>query len=213
MLTRKVVDYMHLEWFDRVCGELEDSVHLICEKYDITCRMLIERREKHPRIDFFSDRAEGNRSYFFTLFFDPPNDEFYFQSIDPYYGHMSKVVLNDLKDIIHVVHESVQNYIDDDLSEEEILEDGLYLEETDGDWESSEVIPIYKEDEAEMSYMFSLTEDTGEGVIKRMIRKSTNDGNQLEEETIISLSKEEAGKLIGMIASHISPMNIMDHHV
>ena len=43
---------MDLEWFDRVCGELQDSLDSICSKYDENGRMSIERGAKHPTIDF-----------------------------------------------------------------------------------------------------------------------------------------------------------------
>ena len=45
---------MNLEWFDRVCGELQESLESICDKYDENGGMSIERGAKHPRIDFLS---------------------------------------------------------------------------------------------------------------------------------------------------------------
>ncbi|MFC4024428.1 hypothetical protein ACFOUV_11540 [Oceanobacillus longus] len=223
---------MHLEWFDRVCGELQDSLNSICEKYDENGRMIIERGARHPRIDFFTDSGEEDRDYFCTLFFDAPNEEFYIQSIDPYYGHVSKVVLKDIEDIIDVVHESFHQYIDDDnLSEEEIMddetnfddsyeshesdemEDELFLEEIDVDWETPEVTAYYKEDEADISYQFGIAQDTGEGVIKRTNRISTGNEDMVEDETILTFSKEEASTLIAMIASHMGSLDTMDEHV
>jgi hypothetical protein len=216
---------MHLEWFDRVCGELQNSLRSICEKYDKNVRMLIERGAKHPRIGFFSVSGEEDRGNFCTLYFDPPNEEFYVQSIDRYYGHLSKVVLNDLEDIINVVHESFHNHIDENLSEEEIrkeesnlvgsavMKDELLLEEIDVDWETQKVTAYNSKDEVEVSYRFGLAQDTGEGIIKRINRKSIIDGNLLKEETIITFSKEEASKLIAMIASHMASLNTMDDHV
>ncbi|MGJ9458765.1 hypothetical protein [Oceanobacillus sp. CF4.6] len=220
---------MHLEWFDRVCGELQDSLNSMCEKYDENGRLLIERGARHPRIDFFTDSGEEDRDYFCTLFFDAPNEEFYIQSIDPYYGHVSKVVLKDIEDIIDVVHESFHHYMDDDnLTEEEIIvdetnfdeldesdemeEDELFLEEIDVDWETPEVTAYYKEDEAQVSYQFGIAQDSGEGVIKRINRISTGDEDMVEDETIITFSKEEASTLIAMIASHMGSLNTMENH-
>lgn len=226
MITWKAVADMQLEWFDRVCGKLQDSLQTIFKRYDENGRMLIERGAKHPRIDFISSSGEEDRDYFCTLFFDPPNEEFYLQSIDPYYGHRSKVVLNDIEDIIDIVHEHFLNYIDDNLSEKEIMEEEtdfvesvvmeneLSLTEINVDWQTPEALTYYNEDdEAKVSYKFDLAKDTGEGVIKRINHISTNDGNLLADETIISFSKEEASKLIAMIASHLDLLDSNDEHV
>lgn len=71
---------MSLEWFDRVCGDLQDQLESICEEYDQVGQMTIERSAKHPRIEFFVETAdikteELERDYFCTLFFDPENEE------------------------------------------------------------------------------------------------------------------------------------------
>ncbi|WP_067729635.1 hypothetical protein [Oceanobacillus damuensis] len=215
---------MNLEWFDRVCGELQDSLNSICEKYDENGRMLIERGAKHPRIDFFTDSGEEDRDYFCTLFFDPHNEEFYIQSIDPDYGHLSKVVLDDIEDIVDAVHESFHNYMegaDDEVSEIQIIEeetdvesdeieDELLLEEIDVEWETPEVTASYNEEEGEVSYQFGITQDTGEGVIKRINRTRTDEADFIKDETIMTFGKEEASTLIAMIASHMDTIGTVD---
>jgi hypothetical protein len=67
--------------------------------------MSIEKAAKHPRIEFFVDTAdvdteEFDRDYFFTLFFDPQNEEFYIDSFDVDSGHTAKIILSDIEDII-----------------------------------------------------------------------------------------------------------------
>ncbi|AXI08685.1 hypothetical protein CV093_07450 [Oceanobacillus sp. 143] len=218
---------MHLEWFDRVCGELQDSLNSICEKYDENGRMLIERGAKHPRIDFFTDNEKDDRDYFCSLFFDPHNEEFYIQTVDPEYGHISKVLLEDIEDIIDAVHQCFHEYMEDEdaISEVEIIDDGtdfegldevedeLLLEEIDVEWETPEVTAYYKENEVEVSYQFGITEDTGEGVIKRINRSWTNDEELVKDETIIKFSKEEASTLIAMIASHMDSISGIDEYM
>ncbi|WP_249870076.1 hypothetical protein [Oceanobacillus saliphilus] len=223
---------MNLEWFDRVCGELQDSLNSICEKYDENGRMLIERGAKHPRIDFFTDSSEEDRDYFCTLYFDPHNEEFYIQSVDVEYGHLSKVVLEDIEDIVDAVHESFHDYMDDsfddELDSDDIsdivvideqpdfqdageVEDELLLEEIDVEWETPEVTAYYKPDESEVSYQFGITQDTGEGVIKRINRTWADDDDLVKDETIITFSKEEASTLIAMIASHMDSIGGTDY--
>ncbi|WP_010649913.1 hypothetical protein [Oceanobacillus massiliensis] len=215
---------MQLEWFDRVCGELQDSLNSICEKYDENGRMIIERGAKHPRIDFFTDSGEVDRDYFFTLFFDPFNEEFYMQTIDLEYGHVSKIMLEDIEDIVDAVHESFHNYMEEDFSIEDSLEDEaeieggksgedeLFFEEINVEWETPEVTAYYKEDEEEISYQFGITEDTGEGVIKRINRTWDDEEDLVKDETIITFSKEEASTLIAMIASHMDSISSMNDY-
>ncbi|RDW19868.1 hypothetical protein [Oceanobacillus chungangensis] len=215
---------MHLEWFDRVCGELQDSLNSICDKYGENGSMLIERGAKHPRIDFFTERGVDERDYFCSLFFDPHNEEFYIQMVDPEYGHISKVILEDIEDIIDAVHQSFHDYLEDqdaisevgvldeetdfDISDE--VEHELLLAEIDVEWETPEVTAYYKENEAEVSYQFGITEDTGEGVIKRINRSWSDDEELVKDETIIKFSKEEASTLIAMIASHMDSIRGVD---
>ena len=121
---------MSLEWFDRVCGELQDHLESICEEYDQVGQMSIEKAAKHPRIEFFVDTAdvdteEFDRDYFCTLFFDPQNEEFYIDSFDVDSGHTAKIILADIEDIIDEVHASLHDYINGD---DHYTDDGVYLQ-------------------------------------------------------------------------------------
>ena len=205
---------MNLEWFDRVCGELQESLESICDKYDENGGMSIERGAKHPRIDFFIDSEDIEREYFCSLYFDPRNEEFYLESVDPELGFSSKVVLDDIEDIIDAVHESFHYYMEDDLYEEDVdvdsdfnefdhEEDDLILEEIEVEWETPEVTAYYKEDEVEVTYQFGVVQETGDGVLKRINRIRTEEDDLLKDETNFIFSKEEAGTIISMIASHM----------
>lgn len=215
---------MDLEWFDRVCGELQDSLDSICDKYDENGGMSIERGAKHPRIDFFTEGEGVEREYFCTIFFDPRNEEFYLESFDPDLGYVSKVVLDDIEEIIDAVHESFHIYMDDDLSGEELFEDetdfhdsdedegDLVLEEIDVEWETPEVTAYYKENEVEVTYQFGIVQETGDGVLKRINRIWTDEDDLLKDETNFIFSKEEASTIIAMIASHMDSLSTMDYH-
>jgi hypothetical protein len=206
---------MNLEWFDRVCGELQESLESICDKYDENGGMSIERGAKHPRIEFFIDSDEDiEREYFCSLYFDPRNEEFYLESVDPELGFSSKVVLDDIEDIIDAVHESFHYYMEDDLYEEDVdvdsdfsefdhEEDDIVLEEIEVEWETPEVTAYYKEDEVEVTYQFGVVQETGDGVLKRINRIRTEEDDLLKDETNFIFSKEEAGTIISMIASHM----------
>ena len=52
---------MSLEWFDRVCGDLQDHLESICEEYDQVGQMTIERSAKHPRIEFYVETEDFSR--------------------------------------------------------------------------------------------------------------------------------------------------------
>ncbi|OLS39955.1 hypothetical protein [Bacillus sp. MRMR6] len=126
---------MSLEWFDRVCGELQDHLESICEEYDQVGQMSIERAAKHPRIEFFVETAdmdteELDRDYFCTVFFDPQNEEFYIDTFDVDTGHTAKIILSDIEEIIHEVHESLHDYMNDD---DHYTDDGVYLTSEDDD--------------------------------------------------------------------------------
>ncbi|MCL6572131.1 MAG: hypothetical protein K6T88_10670 [Bacillus sp. (in: Bacteria)] len=121
---------MTLEWFDRVCGELQVHLESICEKYDQVGQMTIERAAKHPRIEFFVDTEdvdtkELDRDFFCTLFFDPQNEEFYIDTFDVDSGNTAKIILSDIEEIIDEVHNSLHDYMNDDSDD---IDDGLYLE-------------------------------------------------------------------------------------
>lgn len=219
---------MALEWFDRVCGELQDSLESICDKYDENGAMSIERGAKHPRVEFFIEREDVNdvdREYFCTLFFDPHNEEFYIESFEPDLGQASKVVLADIEDIIDAVHESFHMYMDDDLyDEEEIFEnetdyddsdeiDGEeLLEEIDVEWETPEVTAYFEENEVEVTYQFGIVQETGDGVLKRINRIWTDDEDMIKDETNFIFSREEAGTIIAMIASHMDSLSTMNDY-
>lgn len=222
---------MNLEWFDRVCGELQDSLDSICSKYDEeNGGMSVERGAKHPRIDFFTESDGEEREYFCTLYFDPHNEEFYMESIDPELGYESKVVLHDIEEIIDAVHESYHNYVDeeDDFAEDdsefneldndvdyyELDEQGenIYLENIDVEWETPEVTAYYKEDEVEVTYQFGIVQDTGDGVLKRINRIWTTDDDMIKDETNFIFSKEEASTIIAMIASHMDSLSPMEYN-
>ncbi|MGG3563390.1 hypothetical protein ABES03_17500 [Neobacillus rhizosphaerae] len=140
---------MSLEWFDRVCGELQDHLESICEEYDQVGQMTIERAAKHPRIEFFVDTAdvdteELDRDYFCTLFFDPQNEEFYIDTFDVDSGHTAKIILSDIEEIIQEVHESLHDYMNDD---DHYTDDGVYLntsEECDDGDDEFETDVIYQ---------------------------------------------------------------------
>ncbi|WP_338448783.1 hypothetical protein R4Z09_21565 [Niallia oryzisoli] len=224
---------MDLEWFDRVCGELEDSLDSICSKYDENGGMSVERGAKHPRIDFFVENGDVDRDYFCTIYFDPRNEEFYIESFDPDLGYESKVVLADIEDIIDAVHESFHIYMDDDISVvEDLLADDteyyasddelelldgddedpeIYLEEVDVEWETPEVTAYYLENEVEVTYQFGIVQETGDGVLRRVNRIWT-DEDMLKDETNFIFSKEEASTIIAMIASHMDSLSPMEYH-
>ncbi|WP_462411769.1 hypothetical protein [Neobacillus sp. Marseille-QA0830] len=124
---------MSLEWFDRVCGELQDHLESICDEYDQIGQMTIERAAKHPRIEFFvetadEDSEELGRDYFCTIFFDPDNEEFYIDSFDVDRGNSVKIILSDIEEIIDEVHESLHDYINGD---DQFTSDGVFLESDD----------------------------------------------------------------------------------
>ncbi|WP_087973271.1 hypothetical protein [Oceanobacillus rekensis] len=211
---------MHLEWFDRVCGELQDSLISICEKYDENGKMSIERGARHPRIDFFVETEEADRDYFCSLFFDPHNEEFYIQSYEQELGHISKVVLTEIEDIIDAVHESFHNYMDDDLIEEDMTDDETNFDDSDEivvgefdvEWETPEVTAYIEEDEeVEISYQFGVVQETGDGVLKRTNRIWTEDEDLIKDEQHFIFGREEASTIIAMIASHMDGLSSMDY--
>ncbi|WP_423408733.1 hypothetical protein AABM38_00900 [Heyndrickxia sp. MSNUG] len=104
---------MSMEWFDRVVGELQDHLESICEKYEQDGQMAVERGSKHPRIEFFVDYEDGEREYFYSLFFDPHNEEFYTEKIDDELEQPARVIFSDIDDIVDAVHEGFHDYIND----------------------------------------------------------------------------------------------------
>ena len=224
---------MSMEWFDRVVGELQDHLESICEKYDQEGQMAVERGSKHPRIQFFVDYDDGERDYFYILYFDPHNEEFYTETIDEDLEQPARVILSDIDDIVDAVHEGFHDYINDDEEELDVVyatedddtvyyedegidDDELYvaelideddiLEEIDVEWETPEVTAFFKEDEVEVTYQFGLVEETGDGVLRRVNRIWTEDDEMVKDETNFIFTKEEAPTIIAMIASHMDSM-------
>jgi hypothetical protein len=225
---------MSMEWFDRVVGELQDHLESICEKYDQEGQMTVERGSKHPRIQFFVDYDDGERDYFYILYFDPHNDEFYTETIDEDLEQPARVILSDIDDIVDAVHEGFHDYINDDEDEldivyateddetvyyedegidgeeelyvAELIDDDDILEEIDVEWETPEVTAFLKKDEVEVTYQFGLIEETGDGVLRRINRIWTEDDEMIKDETNFIFTKEEAPTIIAMIASHMDSM-------
>jgi hypothetical protein len=230
-------DFMSLEWFDRVVGELQDSLESICDQYDQTGQMTIERGAKHPRIEFYTEtQDDSEREYFCSLFFDPSNEEFYVETVDPEFGHLSKMILPDIEDIVEVVHDSFHDYMNGDLTEvsytdeytdsavvyvdeddddgldSDVEEDDVIYEDIDVEWETPEVTAYFEENEVEITYQFGIIPETGDGVLKRTNRIWTDVDEILKDETNFIFSKEEAGTIIAMIASHMDKMSSIDDY-
>lgn len=229
---------MSLEWFDRVSGELQDHLESICEKYDQTGHMTIDRSAKHPRIEFFVETEDDEREYFCSLFFDPHNEEFYVETFDADLEQPSRTILADIDDIVDAVHESFHEFMNDDIEEvyyvdedegEEVYladgdslddeeeyyvgeldEDGDLFEEIDVEWETPEVTAFQKEDEVEVTYQFGVVSETGDGVLRRVNRIWTEDDELLKDESNFIFTKEEASTIIAMIASHMDSMTGYD---
>ncbi|MCM3585986.1 hypothetical protein M3182_09635 [Mesobacillus maritimus] len=225
---------MSLEWFDRVTGELQDHLESICEKYDQTGHMSIDRSAKHPRIEFFVETEENERDYFCTLFFDPHNEEFYVETFDVDFEQPSRTILSDIENIVDAVHESFHEFLNEDDTEiyyvDEVDEDDYqYLEEIednrdeyyvgeiiddsedifeeiDVEWETPEVTAFQKEDEVEVTYQFGIVNDTGDGVLRRINRIWTEDDELIKDESNFIFTKEEASTIIAMIASHMDSL-------
>lgn len=235
-ITLKGSELMALEWFDRVIAELQDHLESICDKYDQLGQMSVDRGAKHPRIEFFVETEDEDREYFFTLFFDPHNEEFYMESYDIDFQTESRTILRDIEDIVDAVHENFHEFmneeIDEDLEEEYltmeddddefeveyIYEDGDtedYVneedyEEIDVEWTTPEVTAYAHEDEVEVVYQFGIVPETGDGVLRRVNRVMTVDDELIEDESNFIFSKEEGSTIIAMIASHMDSLTDFD---
>lgn len=229
---------MALEWFDRVCSELQDHLESICEKYGQIGHMTVERAAKHPRIEFFveidnEDFEVLEREYFCSLFYDPDNEEFYLESTDVETGNMARIILTDIEEIVDEVHESLHKYIngEDDITgdahlsvnesfdstveEEEYYEtiqhnNDEIFEEIDVEWTTPEVTAYKHEDEVEVTYQFGVVQETGDGVLKRVNRIWTTEDELIKDESHFIFSKEEANTIIAMIASHMDQLSEFD---
>ncbi|WP_071461153.1 hypothetical protein [Bacillus massilinigeriensis] len=213
---------MSLEWFDRVTAELQENLQSICDKYDQAGQMQVEKSSKHPRIEFFVEINGDEREYFFTLFFDPYNEEFYMETYDFDYEQPARTILTDIEDILDAIHESFHEYLDADLEDEYDNENDAFSAESDGEdsqddaedylksvdveWETPEVTAVMYEDEVEVSYRFGILVETGDGVLQRVNRIWTEDDELIKDETNFIFCKEEAGTIISLIASHMDLM-------
>lgn len=204
---------MSMEWFNRVTSELQDHLKSICEEYDQIGHMNINRGSKHPRIEFFISTEDDDRVYFCTLLFDPYNEEFYLESFDMTLQQPTRIILDDITDVVEAVHESFHEFIDEDSEvvyvddeEYEVLDDEITLEEIDVEWETPEVTAYQIEDNLEVTYQFGVDRANGDGVLRRVNRIWTEDGELFEDESTLSFKKEEASTIIAMIASHMDTM-------
>ncbi|KKK38503.1 hypothetical protein WQ57_07810 [Mesobacillus campisalis] len=230
---------MSMEWFDRVTGELQDHLESICEDYDQTGHMSIDRSAKHPRIEFFVETEDGERAYFSSLFFDPYNEEFYVETFDAELEQPARTILSDIDDIVDAVHDNFHDFIvneteyyneEADEGVEVIFEadhddDEYYVgeavgeteadlfEEIDVEWETPEVTAFMKEDEVEVSYQFGIVSETGDGVLRRVNRIWTEDEELLRDESNFIFTKEEASTIIAMIASHMDSLTGYDDYI
>ncbi|MFD2682187.1 hypothetical protein [Bacillus seohaeanensis] len=214
---------MSLEWFDRVSGELQDHLESICDKYDKQGHMSIDKGAKHPRIEFFVETEDNDREYFCTLFFDPYNEEFYLSSYDLDFDLSSKTILDDIEDIVDIVHESFHGYINDEelVLEEEYAEDEFFLDEeydedeliaeVEVEWETPEVTAFMDEDEdLEVTYKFGILTETGDGILQRVNRLRTSEDEIIKDEYNFIFSKDEASTIIAMIASHMDSLQSLE---
>ncbi|OLO40458.1 hypothetical protein BTR23_08220 [Alkalihalophilus pseudofirmus] len=220
---------MSLEWFDRVCGELQDYMESICEEYDEMGHITVDRAAKHPRIECFVEMEDDEREFFCTLFFDPHNEEFYIEEFDIDAEQTSRTLLPDIEDIIEAVHESFHDYLDEFEFVEEIDEaeedDTVLLEEAgeliddeddydeivvDVEWTTPEVMAYTYMDEVEVSYQFGVIHDTGDGILRRVNRIKTEDNELLEDESNFIFSKEEAGTIIELIEDNMEALDGFD---
>jgi hypothetical protein len=157
------VRLLSLEWFDRVTGELQEHLESICEKFDQTGHMSIDRSAKHPRIEFFVETEDDEREYFCTLFFDPHNEEFYVETFDVDLEQPSRTILADIDDIVDAVHESFHDFLNEDDTEVYSL---------DGDEDEDE------ENEFEVEYYVEGDKEVDEYYVGEVINE---DGDIFEE--------------------------------
>lgn len=205
------------EWFDRVTEELQDHLNSICEEYDQVGHMNINRASKHPRIEFFVSTEDEERDYFCTILFDPYNEEFYVESFDVELLQPTRIILDDITDIVEAVHESFHEFLTDDSDSEfyylddnndddfEDDTDEITVEEIDVEWETPEVTAFLIDDEMEVTYQFGVDSANGDGVLRRVSRIWTDD-EELEDESTFTFKKDEASTIIAMIASHMDRM-------
>ncbi|BAQ11093.1 hypothetical protein MKY41_03795 [Sporosarcina sp. FSL W7-1349] len=195
---------MSLEWFDRVCEELQEHLESICEQYDEVGQMAIIRAAKHPRIEFFVESDDEVREYFCTLFFDPLNQEFYLETFELEAGQVSRMILPDIEEIVEEIHESFHEFLEDE--DEEEYDDDELLETVHVDWTAPEKLLFHDAGEVEVTLQFGIIEETGDGILRRMTRIETPDREWLEDESHFIFGKEEAETILAMIAGNLSEM-------
>ena len=150
-------------------------------------------------------------------------------------GHIAKIILSDIEEIVEEVHKSLHDYMNDDdesLDEEDtFLSDGVFseygdngeeyfeavqvnsgdiFEEIDVEWSTPEVTAFQHEDEVEVTYQFGVIEETGDGILKRINRIWTDEEKLIKDESHFIFSKEEASTIIAMIASHMDQLSEFD---
>lgn len=223
---------MSLEWFDRVCSEMQDNMESICEDYDEIGQMRIDRAAKHPKIEFFVEFEDEDREVFGTLFFDPHNEEFYMEEFDITTGETFRQILPDIEEILDAVHETFHNFMDTEIEDIEDEDDESYEEDdiyddveddeavfTDGgeydvvvdvEWTTPEVLAYSYLDEVEVTYKFGVVKETGDGILHRVNRIYTDDDETIEDETNFIFSKEEAGAIIELIENNMDVMEGFD---
>ncbi|WP_308421253.1 hypothetical protein [Psychrobacillus lasiicapitis] len=204
---------MSMEWFNRVASELQEQLESICEEYDKRGHMSINKASKHPRMEFFVETEEEEREYFFTLHFDPYNEEFYEESFDTVLHQPIRIMLDDITDIMEIIHESFHEFMEEDDADYydleegyEVLDDEITLEEIDVEWETPEVTAFQIDDKIEVTYQFGIDSANGDGVLRRVNRIWTEDSEYFEDESNFSFKKEEGSTIIAMIASHLDQM-------
>ncbi len=198
---------MSMEWFDRISGELQDHLASICEEYGEEGTMVIEKGSKHPRIEFYTETDEGQER-FCIVHFDPANEEFYIESYEIELGLISRTILEDLEDVIEAVHESFHMHVTGDGSflYEEAEEDYEEIE-IEVEWETPEMTAyIDEQEEVEITYKFGIVSETGDGILQRVNRVISADNGLIKDEFNFVFSKEEAGTIISLIASHMDSL-------
>lgn len=110
----------------------------------------------------------------------------------------TRIILDDITDVVEAVHESFHEFIDedsevfyvDDEEEYEVLDDEITLEEIDVEWETPEVTAYQIEDNLEVTYQFGVDRANGDGVLRRVNRIWTEDGELFEDESTLSFKKK-----------------------
>jgi len=215
-----------MEWFNRVTSELQDHLSSICDKYDEVGHMMIDLSAKHPRIEFFIETDGDDRDYFCTLHFDPHNVAFYVETFDYEFEQPTRIMLADTEDVIDAIHSIFHDFINGDLDDDDEFEleagvsgDDYVVEIADVDsfedlrieWETPEMTAFQIEDEFEVTHQFGVISGTGDGILRRVKRFSSEGRELYEEESSFIFSKEEASTMIALIASNMDTMTSFEN--